>query len=211
MPYSSTNRESDENYMTLTGTGRVTVNPDVAVIRLGVQTTNDNLSAAQQENAMLSQAVLQSLQQLGIGDIKTFQYNIEKVYAYENNQRIDKGYEVRNIFEIRTQNIAQVGNVIDTAVNNGANVVDFINFETSDSNYYYLQALNLAVMNAIQKAKSISNTLGISNIPIPNHITENSTSPIPYQNFAMREGAFTTPIEPGNIRIDASVTIEFTY
>lgn len=211
MPYYSVKQDSNDNLMTLTGVGHVNVIPDTAVIRLGVQTTGANLSTAQQENAMLSQAVLQSLQQLGISDIKTFQYNIDKVYDMENNQRIDKGYMVRNIFEIRTRNIDQVGTLIDNAVNNGANIVDFINFEASDMDYYYLQALNLAVMNAIQKSKSISDNLGIKNIPVPNHITENSTVPIPYRNFAMREGGFTTPIEPGNIQIEASVTVEFVY
>jgi uncharacterized protein YggE len=211
MPYSSIKRESEDNMMTLTGTGHVTVTPDVAVIRLGVQTTGANLSVAQQENAMLSQAVLQALQQLGISDIKTFQYSIDKIYDTENNQRIDKGYLVRNIFEIRTRAIDQVGKLIDNAVNQGANVVDFINFEASDTNYYYLQALNLAVINAIQKAKSIGNTLGINSVPVPNHITENSTAPVPYRNFAMREGAFTTPIEPGNIQIEATVTVDFIY
>jgi uncharacterized protein YggE len=208
---SSYKQESNDSFMTLTGTGHVSVVPDTAVIRLGVQTTSANLSTAQQENAMLSQAVLQSLQQLGITDIKTFQYNIDKIYDMENNQRVDKGYMVRNIFEIRTRNIDQVGTIIDNAVNNGANIVDFINFEVSDTNYYYLQALNLAVMNAIQKSRSISENLGIKTLPVPNHITENSTAPIPFQNFAMREGAFTTPIEPGNIRIEASVTVEFIY
>ncbi|MFA9378312.1 MAG: SIMPL domain-containing protein [Lachnotalea sp.] len=211
MTDSSIKHESDNNFMTLTGMGHVTVDPDIAVIRLGVQTTSDNLSTAQQENARLSQTLLQSLQQLGISNIKTFQYNIYKIYEFENNQRIDKGYSVRNILEIRMGNMNQVGMVIDTAVNNGANIVDFIDFEASDTNYYYLQALNFAVMNAIQKARSIGDNLGIATIPVPNHITENSTTPIPYRNLAMREGAFTTPIGPGNIQIEASVTIDFIY
>lgn len=211
MPYSSIKHESTDNRMTLTGTGHVTATPDIAVVRLGVQTTGDNLSVVQQDNAELSQVVLQSLQQLGVSNIKTFQYTIEKLYDFENNQRIDKGYSVRNIFEIQMSNMGQVGKVIDTAVNYGANVLDFINFEVSNPNQYYLQALNLAVMNAIQKARSIAENLGIMTMPMPTHITENSTAPMPYRNFAMPEGSFTTPIEPGTIQIEASVTIDFIF
>lgn len=106
----------------------------------------------------------------------------------------------------------QAGFVIDTAVNNGANVVDLINFEVSNPYAYYQESLNLAVMNAYEKAKSISVNLGLSMDPIPLRITENSTAPIPFSQFSsMREGAFATPIEPGNKQINASVTVEFMY
>lgn len=200
------------NSMTLTGQGQITVVPDTAIIRLGVQTNGDNLSEVQAENAKISQAVLQAIQQLGITDIKTFQYTIEKLYDYENGNRIDKGYSVRNILEIRMNNLNQAGFVIDTAVSNGANVVDLINFEVSDPDVYYQEALNLAVMNAYEKAKSISVNLGLTMDPIPLRITENSNAPIPFSQFSsMREGAFATPIEPGNKQINASVTVEFLY
>lgn len=206
------NRSTKYSTMTLTGNGKVTALPDVAILRLGVQTTGDDLAPAQSENARLSQAVIQALNQMGISDIKTFQYTIQKLYDYQNGNKIDRGYSVQNILEIRMSNMNQVGAVIDTAVSNGANVVDFIDFEVSDANDYYLEALNLAVMDAYQKAKSISINLGLMVEPIPVKINENTTSPIPYSRaFTAGEGAFTTPIEPGNKQIEASVTVEFVY
>lgn len=211
MPYSSAQNAAEYNMMTLTGEGEVTAIPDTAILRLGVQTTGDNLSDAQQENARLSQAVLESLKQLGITDIKTFQYEINKLIEYENGNRIDKGYSVRNILEVSSNNLDQIGELIDTAVRNGANVVDLITFEVSDSDQYYFQALNLAVMNAFEKAQSIMEGLGIMALPVPKHITENTTFPTPFQSIGLREGAFTTPIEAGNMPIKASVTVEFMY
>lgn len=214
MPYSALKQERsepNENFMTLTGTGYVISVPDTAVIHIGLQTTSDEVTSAQQENAMLSQAVLESLQQFEISEIKTYQYTVNKIYDYENNIKIDKGYSVRNIFEIRMHNMDQVGMMIDTAVNNGANIVSSVDFELSDSNSYYLQALNLAVMNAVQKAKSIAGNLGLTTMPVPTHITENSTSPKPYTTLAMRESDITTPIAPGNTQIESSVTIDFIY
>lgn len=200
------------NTMTLSGTGEVSAVPDTAVIRLGVQTTGDNLAVIQQDNANISQAILQGLEQLGITEIKTFQYTIDKQYDYENNVRIDKGYSVRNIFEIRTQQLDLVGEIIDTAVNNGANVVDLVTFEVSEPELYYNQALNLAIMNSIRKAIAIAENLGIDINPIPINIVENSFMPTPIsQNFAMREGAAVTPIEPGTKQIVASVTSKFAY
>lgn len=200
------------NTMTLLGEGKITAEPDIATIRLGVQTTGENLTITQSENAQLSQSILQALYDFGISDIKTHQYTIEKQYVYENGTRIDKGYMVRNIIEFKMDNMNQIGMVIDTAVYHGANVVEAISFEVSDSNLYYQQALNLAVANAIQKARSISKNFGLVKDPLPIRIVENSSSPIPYSQFnTLREGRTTTPIEPGNIQIDASVTVDFFY
>ena len=195
--------------MTLTGQGQVTAVPNIAVIHLGVLTTGENLVNIQSENAQITQSIIQALQRMSISDIKTFQYTIDKIYDYENGRQVDRGYSVRNILEIRTSNLDMVGNIIDTAVNLGANVVDLISFDVSNREYYYQQALNIAVMNAIQKSKSISMNLGIPTDPVPTHIVENSVAPI--QPFYRQELAATTPIMPGNIKIEANVTVDFEF
>ncbi len=196
--------------MTLTGRGQVTTFPDLAVLRLGVSTEGKNLAEAQSQNAAISQAILEGLQQLGVTDIKTHQYLIDKLYEYEDGTRIDRGYSVRNILEIRTDQLDMVGTIIDNAVANGANVVDFVSFEVSEPDFYYQQALNLAIMNAMQKAKSITLNLGISEDPLLISITENTSAPIPFQQpFAARGELAATPIEPGTKQIEAIVTAEF--
>jgi uncharacterized protein YggE len=105
----------------------------------------------------------------------------------------------------------QVGIAIDTAVSNGANVVDLIDFKVSDTDIYYMQALNLAVMNAYQKASSIAKSLGISFNPIPRSIVESGATPMPSRLLGVREGAATTPIEAGTEQIEANVTVVFQY
>ncbi|MDF2821111.1 MAG: hypothetical protein K0R15_1552 [Clostridiales bacterium] len=200
------------NTMILTGQAQVSSEPDIATVRLGVQTTGENLEQVQSENANKSNLVLQTITQMGALDIKTFQYLIEKIYTYENGTRIDKGYSIRNIFEIRLNNIEHVGSVIDAAVKNGANAVEFITFDISNVDIYYQRALNLAIKDAIHKAESISQQLGVWVNPIPIRITENSSFSIPFDQFNIsREGGFATPIEPGLKRIVATVTAEFIY
>lgn len=200
------------NAMTLTGHDFVNVTPDSAIIRLGVETNGVNLTSIQEENGETTQAIIDALRRLGVTDIKTYDYTINKRYDYENGVQIDRGYTVRNILEIYLNNTKDVGLVIDTAVNNGANVVDLISFEVSDNKVYYREALNLAVIDAIEKAKSLATLLGLPVDPFPVHITENSTAPIPYSQVSQgRERAFATPIEPGNKKIEASVTVEFYY
>ncbi|WP_033165350.1 SIMPL domain-containing protein [Clostridium sp. KNHs205] len=205
----------DENpgkKMVLTGKGQVSVNPDLAILRLGVLTTGEDVTTAQAENAKISQQVLEVLRQLGIADIKTVQYQIEKIIDYQNGNRIDRGYSVRNLYEVSLDDLGLVGTVIDTAVYNGANIIESISFEVADPDLYYQQALNLAVKNAYQKAKSISSSLRIIFDPVPVLITEVSTQPIPFSpSFALREGTSATPIESGTTKIEASVIVEFIY
>lgn len=195
--------------MTLTGQGRVTAPPDTAVIRLGVEQTGNDLSSAQTRNAQLTQAVLDSLQNIKIDDIRTVEYTINKNYEYDNGTPIDRGYTVRNILEIRTDNIGLAGTIIDTAVSAGANVVEMISFESSEPEAYYGQALNLAVMDAMDKAKSISTALNVPLDPVPASITENSSIPVRPQPL-LREAA-DTPVIPGDINIEANITAEFFY
>lgn len=205
------NKEEQQRRMIFNGSGQVSVNPDLAILRLGVQTTSDDVSYAQTENARISQEVINSIRQLGINDIKTYDYQIEKLYDYENGQRIDRGYIVKNIFEVRTVELGLVGNIIDTAVEHGANIVESINFDVINPDAYYQQALTNALNNAFQKAKTISSNLRIMFHPTPILIKENSTPPTPFSPmFAARE-AYTTPIEPGSKDIKASITVEFAY
>jgi len=192
--------------MTLTGNGEMDIAPDTVLIRLGVQTTGENLSQIQAENARISQSIIQTLQRMGVTDIKTAQYSIDKVYDYVEGRQIDRGFSVRNILEIRTNNLEAAGSIIDASVNAGSNVVDLITFDVSNREYYYRQALNMAIGNAIQKAKSIAVNLGISTTPVPVNIVENTAMPFPVQ----REFA-ATPIMPGTIKLEANVTVDFVY
>ncbi len=195
--------------MTLTGLGQVSLVPNTAIIHLGVQTNGKNLVNIQSENAKITQSIIQALQRMGVSDVKTNQYTINKVYDYEDGKQIDRGYSVRNILEISTNNLESVGKIIDTSVSLGANVVDLISFDVLNKDYYYQQALNIAIMNAIQKSESIARNLGLSVNPTPTRIVENSSLPIPRPY--RRELASETPILPGNISIDALVTIDFSY
>ncbi len=195
--------------MTLAGQGRITLVPDVAVIRLGVQLTGADLEEVQSRNANQSQAVLNALHRMGVTDIRTFQYAIDKYYENVNGTSVDRGYTVRNIMEIRINDTGQVGAVIDAAVNAGANAVDLISFEAANPERYYLQSLNLAVADAIEKAKSISTELGVPIDPTPISITENSSMPRPIQPFQRELAA--TPIVPGTVTVEADISAEFAY
>ncbi len=204
---------SDNNYsnhtMTLTGQGYVTAAPDTAIIRLGVRTTGYNVSQIQSDNAQSMKEVIQALNLLGITEIKTVQYLIDQLYEYQEGKQIDKGYEVKHIVQIQTDKLNEVGKIIDTVVSAGSNLIEAISFELSEPALFYQQALNNALNNAVDKAKSISDTLHTRLNPVPIRILENSIPPVPFL-FTPR-GAATTPIIPGGLSVEAFVTVDFAY
>lgn len=197
--------------MELQGEGIVMVKPDLAVLHLGVETTNKDLTLAQEENAKIMQEIIASLKRTGIDeeDIQTERYTINKQIDYVDGQQIDKGYVVRNILQITLRDIDRAGTVIDTAVEHGANVVNGISFEIEDPSRYYQQALNLALMDAGEKAMTMGKQMGVQVFRVPIRIVEESVSGgIPYYAKTIRS---ETPIEPGQNEISAKIKALFSY
>lgn len=198
------------NIMKLNGKGQISVSPDLAVIRLGVALEGTSLSQLQEESAQIMQTIINSLYQFNISNLKTQQYNIEKIFTYENGVRMDRGYSVRNVLEFEVQDLSQVGPIIDTAVDNGSNLIELISFQVSDANTYYKKALNLAIQDTLEKANSIRKFLALPIAPIPIRIDETSTPTAPLQQIS-RDQTFATPIIPGNLIIEAYVTVDYLY
>jgi len=198
-------RSNTGNYkMNINGKGNVMVDPDIATVSLGVTTENKELKAAQQENAVKSTQVLNSLTNNGIEqkDIKTEAYTINPEYDYIEGKQVFRGYKVTHTFKVTIKNLKKVGEIIDSAVASGANMVNNINFTISNPSIYYRKALNLAIDDAVRKAKSLEEGLEITINRIPISIIEEGQSPTPIAEKALYSApAAVTPIKEGQIEI----------
>lgn len=200
--------------MELQGEGILMVEPDIAVVNLGVETMNKELKLAQEENARIMQRIILSLKRMGISDqdIQTQEYSINKQYDYVDGRQIDRGYVVRNILRITIKEIGSVGEVIDAAVESGANVVRGVTFEIEDPSHFYQQALNLALVDAQGKAMSLANQMGVQVLGVPLRIVEESYSQVPFSApFLARAGDAQTPIETGQKQVVAKIKVVFSY
>lgn len=196
------------------GNGEVAVEPDIATVQLEVVTENKQLSAAQQENATAMNNVIQSLLRIGVPreNIQTVSYTIFPKYDYVNGEQIFRGYEVINAISVKITDIRQVGSIIDTAVENGANRVSNIQFSVEDAERYKQEAIVRALRNAQMKARTIAAALQLPIEPQPVKIVEEQLAgqPVPFQTFAKSE-LMTTPIESGQIISRATLRVEFQY
>ena len=200
--------------ITVRGDGEVFVKPNYAQIQIEVSTEGKDVRGAQQENANIMNQVIQSLLQLNIPreDIQTAAFNVLPQYDYVEGKQIFRGYEVTNALTVKVRDTSKIGSVIDTAVQNGANRVSGIQFKIENADPYYQQALRLALQNAQTKAKTIAETLKLTLHPQPIEVVEErETGPILYKSVAMADQTFSTPIEPGQILINAIVKVKYQY
>lgn len=204
---------ADQGEMRVIGIGNIQAEPDIAIVNLGVITEEKNLETAQRENIVISNRVIDKLEEKGIlrKDIQTSIYNIEPQYDYIEGKQVFRNYKVTNIFTVTIRDIKSAGEIIDTAVSAGVNNVGNINFTISDYEYYYKTALQSAVINAIEKAITIGETLKMPINTIPVNIKEQP----PIQEFEsraiMKTYTASTPVMPGEIEITATVEASFQY
>lgn len=201
--------------MTVTGNGEIVAQPDYVQIQIGVRTEGDRISDVQQENAQIMTRVIESIVALNIPReaIQTAAYTISPQYDFIEGRQVFIGYVVQNAITVKITDISQAGTVIDTAVQNGANDVSAIQFKIENVDAYYRQALNLALMNAMAKAKSMADMMQVPIQLIPFEIIEQSQDvmPAPFRSIQMATKETTTPIEEGRMPIQASVQVKFRY
>lgn len=201
--------------MTVTGNGEIVAQPDYVQIQFEVRTEGDAITAAQQENANIMTRVIESIMALNIPReaIQTAAYTISPQYDFIEGRQVFRGYVVQNAITVKITDISQAGTVIDTAVQNGANEVSAIQFKIEHVDAYYRQALNLALVNAMEKAKSMADMMQVPVQLVPFEIIEQSqnVTPVPYRAVQMTAQEMTTPIEEGRMPIQASVQVKFRY
>lgn len=199
--------------ITVTGSGKVAVQATYVQLQIEVKTEGMNVKETQQENANIMNRVIQSVLTLNVPreDIQTAAFNVFPHYDYIEGKQIFRGYEVTNAITVKVRDTSQIGTVIDTAVQNGANHISGIQFKMENVDSSYQQALRLALQNAQTKAKTIAETMKLPLHPQPIEIVEeNEASPILFKSVAMAETS-STPIEQGQMTISAIVRVKFQY
>lgn len=202
------------NRLKFFGKGTVIVKPDAAEVVIVAITENIQLELAQEENAKVTAQVINSIEGIGVlrQYIQTQNYSIRPNYDYIDGRQIFRGYEVSNNLKVLIRNINIAGEIIDTAVKNGANTISGISFIISDQTKAYYEALSLAATDAQNKASVMANKLGVKLNIIPIQINEQdrgSNTPL-VMPLKYVSGA-DTPIEAGENKITADIEAVFVY
>jgi uncharacterized protein YggE len=209
---------SQQEGIVVTGTGKVTVTPDIADVILGVNVREATVADAQAKAAEAMSQIMAVLKQNNIADkdIKTQQFNISPVYSYDSkdNTSVIIGYEVTNTVHAKIRNLTNVGTIIDAAAQAGGDLtrVNSISFSVEDPTKYYSDARELAMNDAKDTAKQLASLGGVT-LGKPTYISQSSYYPQTinyYKDSAVgAASAPSTPISPGET--DITLTVQVTY
>jgi uncharacterized protein YggE len=203
-----------ESGISVTGTGRVSMRPDLAVVDVGAEARTAQLADATGEVSRVMRAVLARLKALGVADpdIRTTVLRVEPVSEprqppTETSARI-VGYRVLNVVEIRVRDVDRVGSLVDAAVGAGANVVGQIQFRLADPTRAEAEARRLAVQDAAEMARQTAAAAGVR----LGRLLATTEAPT-HQPFAAGRVAMTSmagaPVEAGQLEVVVNVTTRY--
>jgi uncharacterized protein len=202
----------------VTGNGEAHVAPDVASLNLAIETHAPTAQQSAGQNAALAQKVVDALNTKlqGKGKVWTGGYSLYPEYSdssQPNQKPVVTGYRSENSITVETGEIGMLGGLIDTAIEAGANRINFLNFTLRDESQARSQAIALAAKDAQTQADSLAKSLGVKLGPVVKATTEAENRPMPM----MRAGAMAmsasvgapTPVQPNEVTVPATVSITY--
>jgi uncharacterized protein YggE len=201
---------------TVSGEGKVTMIPDIAVVNIGVTAQGPNVSAVQKQLNIKMNAVTDSIKRLGVDakDIQTSNYNISPMYDYSSSSQRVTGYQANSNLTIKVRKIDNANSVIDAATTNGANQVGGISFDVDDKTKAENQAREQAVADAKSKATVAAKAAGFHLGRIINYSEGGNSSPRPVmmmdKAMPVSAGAGApTQVEPGTSELTLTVSLSY--
>ena len=201
---------------TVSGTGKVTMIPDIAIVSLGVRAQGATVTRVQQELNTKMNGISGAIKKLGIDekDIKTSYYNISPTYDYSGSTQRVTGYEATSNLTVKVRKIDTVNAVIDAATNQGANEVGGVSFDVDDKEKAESQARDLAVKDAKSKATAAAKAAGFKLGRVINYSEGGNAVPRPMmyesaKSLPIAGGGAPTQVEPGSSEVSIDVSMSY--
>ncbi len=206
-------RDRKEHVPQIRVVGRATVTsaPDRVSVDVSVSTRSDSAVDAAERNAQEASAVVAKLREAfpEAAEVSTGGYTLSPEYEYDKREgrRKPAGFSARNTVHVVLSDVGAAGRLIDAAVGAGANEVRSVRFTVADPSDLERQALNDAAADARAKAEALAASVGVKVGRIL-RVEERGAGPVePRLAVRAMAEADTTPIEPGDVFFEASVTL----
>ena len=200
--------------VSVSGSGSVFVDPDTAVLSLGVSLREDTAQGTRDRVSELIDALVGSLRNNGIdeNDIQTTAFNLRAEYDYRGDERTLLGYRLTHTLSVKVRDLDRVGEVLDDAVDEVGDDVQIngISFTVSEPDQFLSAARADAMAQAKAKAKELAE-LGERELGRAILISEGAVSPTPIfreYSLALADSGGTS-IQTGQLEL--SVNVQVTY
>jgi uncharacterized protein YggE len=200
------------NVVVTSGEAVVRHAPDRAFVTVTVEARAKNPRDAQRQNAEAMTAVQQRLTVARVPKdaVRTLGYDLEQEFDFTQGRRVPREFLARNAIEVRVDEIARVGELLDVVVQGGATSVSGVRFDVQDREKIERDALRLAVVDARSRAEAAAAGAGrtVDRILKIEDARDSGVIPMPRTIMTMKAADATqTPVEPGLVEIRARVTL----
>jgi uncharacterized protein len=205
--------------VTVTGTGKVSAAPDVAVADLAITVERATADEAQKEANQRSNAVVDYLKQAGVDedDIRTSSYNIFPQYDYIEGRTRIRGYQLTQTLEVKIRDLDKANTILDGVVSAGVNQVNNFRFEIDDPDELKAEARKKAIEDARAKAEQLEDDLGLNLGRVVSFSEDTGGFPPPYfgrEAIGIGMGGDTKAVPAPAIptgQNEVTVTVSITY
>ena len=195
------------------GQATMSVEPDVAYVKFGVETQGSTAAKAQSQLAMQASEVLNALLRDGVDrtDIKTSSYRVSPVYSTrQDKQNVIIGYKAETTLAVELSDLSAVAGMVDTAMNAGANAVRSLSYDRKDMQAFKSQLIQAACLDATMKAEAAASALGVElDAPISVDIQDSFLARETGNGMMAKSMASPDFLSPGELDISVSVSVEF--
>ena len=196
--------------ITVEGRGQVEYTPDVAHVTLGVNGEAPSAAAAAADISGRANAVIAALKTLGIptGDITTTGFSL---FYREPTDTVKAAFVASENISLKTS-VDKVGQAIDAGLHAGANQTYGLNFDTSQRDALYKQAVDRAVRQARDMALTAASAAGVKlggvvSIDVPAESATPGFAPMALMRVA---GGTAPPVAAGTGTMSTTVTVRFS-
>jgi hypothetical protein len=199
----------------VSGSGRAVLSPDIAYVNIGVHSESEDAVEAVTSNNIQTQKVTDALVDAGIDekDIQTTNFSIypRQDYDSQGNPTGEITYIVENSVHVTVRDLDQIGEILNTAVQAGANTIHGIQFDVSDKTEALSEARQSAVANAETVAEELAQAAGVELGEIQTISTFSGGIPAPMVEGRGGGAALMAdvpvPVSPGQMIVTVEVSM----
>ncbi|MGD8495056.1 MAG: SIMPL domain-containing protein [Gemmatimonadales bacterium] len=202
------------------GLGEVMLQPDRATVSITVRTIADRPDDASSRNRSAAESVAAALAALDLDSLRSSGVRIGPNRQYTSDGPREEGYFAERSLRVSTDDLAQVGVIIEAALGAGATEIDNVAYSSSEEDSARREALAKAVANARSDAAAVAEAAGgrlgdvvllsTGGVNVPRHIVRGFTTGRTIQGGRPNEMAVELP-GPEDLTITANVEVHWAF
>ena len=204
-----------ETTVSISATGSVEKEPDIAVMTTGVQTEAKTAAQAVADNAEQMARVFKAVEAAGVAkkDMQTSNFSLNPRYDYSSRGGSPRltGYIASNQLAITVRDLDTLGETMDAIISAGSNTFNGLRFALDDPSGAQDEARRAAMKQARDRADLYADAAGLKVKRIVT-ISESggyNPGPMPMMQARAMDAEASTPIATGEVGYSITVNVVF--